>query len=43
MLAHKAFSFADAGVYQTIAFIGGTIFHIGFFVWVLVAPSNTTR
>jgi hypothetical protein len=35
MLAHTAFSFANADVYQVIAFIGGAIFHIGFFVWVL--------
>jgi hypothetical protein len=35
MLAHTAFSFANADVYQTIAFVGGAIFHTGFFIWVL--------
>jgi hypothetical protein len=34
MLAETAFSFADASVFQTIAFIGGAIAHVGFFVWV---------
>ena len=35
MLPHTAFSFANADVYQTIAFIGGAIAHVGFFVWVI--------
>ena len=34
MLAETAFSFADASVFQKIAFIGGAIAHVGFFVWV---------
>ena len=34
MLAETAFSFADASVFQMIAFIGGAIAHVGFFVWV---------
>lgn len=34
MLAETAFTFADAGFNQTLAYIGGAIFHIGFFVWV---------
>ena len=35
MLANTAFSFANADVYQTIAFIGGAIAHIAFFAWVV--------
>ena len=35
MLAETAFSFANASVYQQIAFIGGAIAHVGFFVWVV--------
>ncbi|QFI68586.1 hypothetical protein [Sinorhizobium alkalisoli] len=34
MLPETAFSLSDAGTLQTIAFVGGAIFHIGFFVWV---------
>jgi hypothetical protein len=34
MLADTVFSFANASPYQAIAFIGGTIAHIAFFVWV---------
>ncbi|ASY71617.1 hypothetical protein [Sinorhizobium fredii] len=34
MLPQTAFSIADAGIIQTLAFVGGAIFHIGFFVWV---------
>lgn len=34
MLPDTVFSFASAGPYQIIAFIGGAIAHIGFFVWV---------
>jgi hypothetical protein len=35
MLADTAFSFAGASPYQVIAFIGGAISHIAFFVWVV--------
>jgi hypothetical protein len=35
MLAHTAFSFAGASPYQVIAFVGGAIAHIAFFVWVV--------
>ena len=35
MLPETAFSFADASVYQIIAFIGGAIAHTAFFVWVV--------
>ncbi len=35
MLAETAFSFADASVYQVIAFVGGAVLHIGFFAWVV--------
>jgi hypothetical protein len=35
MLAHTAFSFAGASPYQVIAYIGGAIAHIAFFVWVV--------
>ena len=35
MLEHTAFSLASSDVYQAIAFIGGAIAHIAFFVWVL--------
>jgi hypothetical protein len=35
MLADTVFSFANASPYQAIAFIGGAIAHIGFFVWVV--------
>jgi len=34
MLADTVFSFSDASVMQVIAFVGGAIFHVGFFVWV---------
>lgn len=34
MLAETAFNFTDAGFLQSLAFIGGALFHIGFFVWV---------
>jgi hypothetical protein len=34
MLENTVFSFANASPYQTIAFIGGAIAHIAFFVWV---------
>ncbi|WEX90001.1 hypothetical protein PZN02_005343 [Sinorhizobium garamanticum] len=34
MLPETAFSFSDAGALQTLAFVGGAVFHIGFFVWV---------
>ncbi len=34
MLADTVFSFANASPSQTIAFVGGTIAHIAFFVWV---------
>ncbi|MFA1625394.1 hypothetical protein ACDY96_22180 [Rhizobium mongolense] len=34
MLAETMFSFADAGFNQTLAFIGGGVFHIAFFAWV---------
>jgi hypothetical protein len=34
MLAHTAFSFATASPEQTIAFIGGAIVHVAFFIWV---------
>jgi hypothetical protein len=34
MLAETVFSFADASFMQTLAFVGGAIFHIGLFVWV---------
>ena len=49
MLAHTVFSFANAGPFQVIAFIGFAIAHIAFFVWValprarVAARSNTTR
>jgi hypothetical protein len=35
MLPQTAFSLANADVYQAIAFIGGAVFHTGFFIWVL--------
>lgn len=35
MLAETAFSFANASPYQVIAFVGGAIAHIAFFVWVV--------
>jgi hypothetical protein len=35
MLAHTAFSFANASPEQVIAFIGGGIAHIAFFAWVV--------
>jgi hypothetical protein len=35
VLEHTAFTFANADVYQTIAFIGGAIAHLAFFVWVI--------
>jgi hypothetical protein len=34
MLANTAFSFSTASPEQAIAFIGGVIAHIAFFVWV---------
>ena len=35
MLADTVFSFADASLLQTIAFVGGAIAHTAFFVWVI--------
>lgn len=35
MLAETAFSFADASVFQVIAFIGGGVAHVAFFAWVV--------
>ncbi len=35
MLADTAFSFANASALQAIAFIGGGIAHVAFFVWVV--------
>jgi hypothetical protein len=35
MLPETAFSFADASVFQMIAFFGGAVAHIGFFAWVV--------
>ena len=35
MLEHTAFTFANADVYQMIAYIGGAIAHTAFFVWVV--------
>lgn len=34
MLAETTFSFANASVFQTIAFLGGAIMHTAFFIWV---------
>ncbi|MDP2620180.1 MAG: hypothetical protein Q8P46_08380 [Hyphomicrobiales bacterium] len=34
MLANTVFSFSDASIMQVIAFVGGAVFHIGFFIWV---------
>ena len=34
MLAHTAFSFAQASPSQLVAFFGGTVLTIAFFVWV---------
>jgi hypothetical protein len=34
MLEQTAFAFGDADFIQTLAFVGGAVFHIGFFVWV---------
>jgi hypothetical protein len=34
LLAHTAFSFSTASPEQTIAFIGGAIVHVAFFIWV---------
>jgi hypothetical protein len=34
MLAHTAFSFAEASPSQLVAFFGGAVITIGFFVWV---------
>ncbi len=34
MLANTVFSLGDASFNQTLAFIGGAVFHIGFFAWV---------
>jgi hypothetical protein len=35
MLAETTFAFADASVFQVIAFVGGAIVHVAFFVWVV--------
>ncbi len=35
MLEHTTFTFANADVYQIIAFVGGAIAHTAFFVWVI--------
>ena len=35
MLPETAFSFADASIFQVIAFVGGAVVHIGFFVWIV--------
>jgi hypothetical protein len=35
MLAETVFSFADASVFQIIAFVSGAIMHTAFFVWVV--------
>jgi hypothetical protein len=35
MLENTVFSFATASPYQVIAFVGGAIAHIAFFVWVV--------
>ena len=35
MLEDTVFSFATASPYQVIAFVGGAIAHIAFFVWVV--------
>jgi hypothetical protein len=35
MLAHTAFSFATASPEQTLAFIGGGIAQIAFFIWIV--------
>jgi hypothetical protein len=35
MLADTVFSFANASPFQVIAFVGGAIAHIAFFVWVV--------
>ena len=34
MLPETVFSFADASVFQMIAFLGGAVVHTAFFVWV---------
>ncbi len=34
MLAHTAFSLAEASPSQLIAFFGGTVVTIAFFIWV---------
>lgn len=33
MLPETAFSWSDAGTFQTLAFVGGAVFLVGFFVW----------
>jgi|RhiMetdeSRZDD1v2_1073273.scaffolds.fasta_scaffold2036157_2 hypothetical protein len=35
MLQNTVFTFANSSPNQIIAFLGGAIFHIGFFVWVI--------
>ena len=35
MLENTVFSFATASPYQIIAFCGGAIAHVAFFVWVV--------
>ena len=35
MLQNTVFSFADASAIQVLAFLGGAIAHIAFFVWVV--------
>jgi len=35
MLEDTVFSFATASPYQVIAFVGGAIAHIAFFIWVV--------
>jgi hypothetical protein len=35
MLEDTVFSFATASPYQVIAFVGGAIAHVAFFVWVV--------
>ena len=34
MLEHTVFSFATASPYQIVAFVGGAIAHVAFFIWV---------
>ena len=35
MLQDTVFSFANASTYQVIAFVGGAIAQVGFFVWIV--------